>query len=1266
MHRYRNPWFLLLLAVGGAMSYPARLAAGPSPGEARTAAQNDHSWIVAEIEKYQTFPKVDLAMRLFKAGRVEEARRELESVLSRNPDDLNTALSYIMLLYQVKDYREIIVRTTSILTRGIAFPHGLIYRGLAYQALGERSKALDDFKTIQSQADLEGPDRLFCLETLVDLALAEKDYSLVLSASESLRRLKSSAHFEYARALALQGLGRSSEAAMVLDSALDYTQDPRERLNLLETLAMVDRLRGEWKKASEVYRRALLLDGQNPDLLRTAAETARQAGNLREAVGLMRRVIALRAEPADREYLANLFLAQQDYGAAEKQFRLCLGETREIAQRVPIYRALAELARLRNDNSEAIHLLQAVLRIGGSAEDKRWLVDLLEEQKDDSALIGELETWVAQGGEHNPDRYDQYLKLGNLYYASKDLNHALAAFRNAEKVKKTPAVMDSLAQVLEELGQIEEAITVRTEASQLQPSAANYIKIGALYEKCANPEEALQSLNAALQASASPTVLQDIYRRQGYLYAARHKQREALAAFGRAVAFGADGAELHTAIAEVYIEMRDYLQALPHLERARDLASSDRILKMLALAYSETGQWAKSAALYEALVRRVSHPSPAAEELEAKLAYVQARQKGFQEAADQFLHAFDDGSKKKAILVYWAAENYFQAQNWTRAAEAYISFLAQSPHGGSAIAAVWENLAECQEKLGRSQAAANSLENALSAGGNGRELHQRLGFLYYGLSEWRESLNHFVAAVSIEWNIQSILGAARCYQHLNKPGLSIYYLSQAAAHPGSLQASELEDILADLGNLYASVAEYDSAAGVWQKCLTLEDDPATRLQLARSRRLAGEWNAAEEALRQITPDQLAGKLRAEYFDERFALPDGQGNTQAAARILRQANEAEPAAWRDYQLGLIEMSEGRIREAVTDFRAAVDREPGSETYMQALAYAFEKAGDRQNALRMFAALADRDPDNPRWRAALAYEDVRLARNSEAVEFFRQALDRTPAGSAAAKSAQEDYGMRSEIAELDRRYDFTYYHWYVSNNYGGTPGFGTLGSALFPASSGMEVAYRPPHIGFRNGRAIQVFGRLLWSTPSNSSFFQVNQYQGSVGIRYKPLAGTNAWISMERLFHTTNFSGPGWLLRGLHSWDRGARMKVDRKAWTYLYTLSDSAYVIGGKSYLAQYEELRQGLTLRTANNLLLTPHLVEAARWQSLSGILGSYVEVGGGVSFRYLFNESRYEAPRSSFELLIQFKRGVAFRQGGNIPNDVTYDGCSVAGIVHL
>lgn len=58
-------------------------------------------------------------------------------------------------------------------------------------------------------------------------------------------------------------------------------------------------------------------------------------------------------------------------------------------------------------------------------------------------------------------------------------------------------------------------------------------------------------------------------------------------------------------------------------------------------------------------------------------------------------------------------------------------------------------------------------------------------------------------------------------------------------------------------------------------------------------------------------------------------------------------------------------------------------------------------------------------------------------------------------------------------------------------------------------------------------------------------------------------------------------------------------------------------------------------------MLLSPLVVLAARHQHPDTDRTSYTEVGAGVSLRSFFNATEYEAPRSSAEIVVQYKHGL-------------------------
>lgn len=204
---------------------------------------------------------------------------------------------------------------------------------------------------------------------------------------------------------------------------------------------------------------------------------------------------------------------------------------------------------------------------------------------------------------------------------------------------------------------------------KLQPAPETYVRSAVLYTRLAKTEDALHSLEVALAANPSAGLLNDIYRQQGYLYSQAKQFDKAEMAFGRALEANPHDPELLKAISETCIERHEYQAALKYLEELPDSQKTTETRKMLALAYTGTGDFAQAATQYQAILASDPQSSRAAEEAELNLANLAARQERYEESARHLLRAFHSGQNKKPELVLEAAERLSLAQkksaaNW--------------------------------------------------------------------------------------------------------------------------------------------------------------------------------------------------------------------------------------------------------------------------------------------------------------------------------------------------------------------------------------------------------------------------------------------------------------------------------------------------------------------------------------------------------------------------------------------------------------------------
>jgi len=234
------------------------------------------------------------------------------------------------------------------------------------------------------------------------------------------------------------------------------------------------------------------------------------------------------------------------------------------------------------------------------------------------------------------------------------------------------------------------------------------------------------------------------------------------------------------------------------------------------------------------------------------------------------------------------------------------------------------------------------------------------------------------------------------------------------------------------------------------------------------------------------------------------------------------------------------------------------------------------------------------------------------------------------------------LRKEVRELNNHFSFTAYSSYRQNNSTknsiGAPG--SLGGVI-PSQGGVEVSYRPAVIGLRDRRTFTVFSRLLWSMEPDSFKVDSETFQASVGVSYKPFKAQNFYLSAEKLFKVGKNAQNNWLIRGLYGWTDGFDLNFGQHYWNYTTVFGDVGYFVQSPDILSFYGEARQGLSYNLGNRLVLTPHAVIDGRIQTKDKSNVSYLEAGGGLSLKYFFNQTRYQAPRSYVELLFQYKSGI-------------------------
>ncbi|MBW7837860.1 MAG: tetratricopeptide repeat protein [Sphingomonadales bacterium] len=303
-----------------------------------------------------------------------------------------------------------------------------------------------------------------------------------------------------------------------------------------------------------------------------------------------------------------------------------------------------------------------------------------------------------------------------------------------------------------------------------------------------------------------------------------------------------------------------------------------------------------------------------------------------------------------------------------------------------------------------------------------------------------------------------------------------------------------------------------------------------------------------------------------------------------------------------------------------------------TRAQAGFAAYER-GDYETAVTEFEAALAAKPDLPLAWAQLGYAYRKLSRNGAAAHAFRQAL-RTGI-------TDNRYGYRREVQTLENRFDASAYLIYrqaaLSDGL-----LAAAGPSLAQSQGGVELAWTPPRFGFRDGRRLQIFGRLAWG-HSDDFALKEDSAQAGVGVRYKPWRDQNLVFSAERLAALGREARNDWMLRASYSWDMGFDLRPEEKSWTYATLYLDAAMIDVTDPDVLLAGEGRYGRSFLIGGGaygpaVLATPHLVIAGNVQKDAFHTTTLVEAGPGLSAKLFFADTPEAAHGGTLELLVQYR----------------------------
>lgn len=846
--------------------------------------------------------------------------------------------------------------------------------------------------------------------------------------------------------------------------------------------------------------------------------------------------------------------------------------------------------------------------------------------------------------------------------------------------------LDAAARVAIALGRRDAALRALAALDDAPPDASRDLMHAQLLAEDGRRADAEALLDRVAQ-EGTPAQRRDALLRRSVLATEVGDLTAARAAGEAALALDPDDAALLRRLGEIATKQGDDKAAVDYLARAARIDDAPETRRAEVYAAERAGETGRAAELLRGLLAGEMPDAAQSVRDRTSLAVLEARQGGHGAAAEQYLTAYRDDGKRDASLLIAAARERVAAGDRAGALPLYDEAIARPGLPRAERARLAEERGNLQLALGDRAAALASFTLARDLGRDTWTVEQARGDLLYAMNDPGDALAAYRAAEARRNDPRSALGAAYAYTQLGKPGLAIVEMERALAAMPADAVRSRRVALATSGYLHAQLDQHRQAAAAWSAAQAIGFDPELVLPLAREQRLSGDLDAAQATLAGVEPQSLPPSQHASLLDERAeieraraaALPrpvqldddhDAADDPNAAARTaalraaaadLEQAIALAPNPDREYRLGLVYVDLGEPERAIPPLERSLASGPLVPSHAATLGYAYQDVGRWEDAGRELSRALDADPDQLALYEDLGNVRVKEVENEQAIRLFEKAIDNTPLypqrDAAEVRDVEERrLRMRRQVSELSRTFSLLAYTSICFGSNDCEIGATTpLSAGASKSQGGAELAYRPPVIGFRDGRVFEVISRVLFEQEVDSIVPKGQTTVVTLGVRYKPFATIDGFLSAERLFGAGSDAQDNVLLRGTWGWQHGYGMRPGEPRWWYTTVYADVARTMQSPQDWFFYTEGRQGMTFNVHHDdTMLTPHLYARGRFQTGDGDDYQEIDMGLGVSLRWLFREDRYRDYQSHVEVLPRVGYDLYDSQGRDLTLSLT------------
>ncbi len=1161
---------------------------------------SEGNWLQRQIRHFRSYPRLDRAYRLVQLKRFAEATKEFEQYLIFHPNDADVRLSYITVLYQLKKYQVVIDVTNQLLEQHPNDYEALKYQAYAYQHLKRFELARERLKQVKNHPLATSEDKTRVFNTLIDLFLTQEKYDL----ADDLFKKHLVAH-------------------------------PQDSVTTLRYITMLY----QQKNYDSVIRVTNQLLKQQPnhyDALKYQAYAYQHLNLFDKAVPLFEKLEAHeQATPEARKFALNslidLLLAQKKYAHAIKKMEYYL-------------------SAYPNDEAASLRYIVVLHQSGQYSQVISATTQILEKQPEHYTVL-KYQAYAYQRVKKNKALLRTLTRLSAHSEASLEERQFFINMRIDQLIAQK---------------QYSQALQAYDNLLEYPKDFKYYYRLGGIYNALQQKQQATSAYRDAYQEASKKSNKFKVLMQLGVLAKKRKDWKKAEEYFLSASSFQSRDLWAIREVANMAYQQKKYGMAIQWIRKALKRQKRVQDQGLLANALYQEKQYGQAIQAYQALLlsrQDKQHDYV----LRMRLGYANFHINNVAQAKREFseaVHLAKSSAQKydvRMVLGYLDKQD----QNWNRAA---MHYQAAFDLDSSSITPMWAlaDIAQAQDDYGTAIAWLDKVLGIDSSPKVKKRLayaHRAFGLSLYQQQRWELALEQFQQASKMEHNSRVFLYTAFTYKQLGEHVEAEKYIHKALSNPQQLTGVELGMLYRQLGQFHVSVGEYNEALNAFLTSLDYQDDLEARLNIANLYRLTGDINQARQTLEGIDGSTLNSALKLNYFNQFALVYAEQDQYQSAVDVLLKAEALNSTPEQQYQLGLFYSKLGDLKNTSHYLEQANLNQPNNSQYAASLGYLYMAEKRYDTAIKLFQTIVKREPDFPNLYQDLGYAESLNQNNGAAVAWFKKGIDQQASqlNNGLTKQQQKEAQqkiemMKSEVSKLTNHYQFSFYQMYRSDDDNHKSGVApSFGNSATPSQGGINVTYQPHKVGYRDGRVLQLFARLLWNTQAQTLQVENDSLQAGIGFRYKPFKEHGLFLGIEKLFEMGENSIDDWLARSQYSWYKTFDADKSTPNHYYLSIYGDLTFFSGRNRGRSFSWEAGIGKKIRVGSNLFVSPHLVANGSYQEPDRYNGSYTEAGAGVSMQALFGGSQYQADTSSAELRLQYKN--------NIEND--YAGWTVTGVLN-